>query len=89
MFRGGVADWYLVSGAGIYRHDSPVRCRRASTFATRASGFMRLDATDDGDVRLRVITVDAAGSAAVRYERWLTRPVGAEPAPSDGGGGNC
>lgn len=83
VFHGGVADWYLVSGAGILGHASPVRCRRASTFASRESGFMRLDVTPSGDVRVRVIGV-RADSVATRYERWLTRADS-----SAGSGANC
>jgi hypothetical protein len=84
VFRGGAADWYLVSGSGIHRHVDRVGCRRASTFAAAVGGFMRLDASADGRVRLTVYTVDEAGAVTARYRRWLT------DAPNESGeGGNC
>jgi hypothetical protein len=86
VFRGGAADWYLVSGSGNYGHTERVGCRRASTLALEAGGFMRLDATEDGRVRLTVLTVGRAGAPVVRYRRWLTEPAGARPTDD---GANC
>jgi hypothetical protein len=72
VFRGGAADWYLVSGSGNHAHTERVGCRRASTLALAAGGFMRLDATTDGRVRLTVLTAATDGTPIVRYRRWLT-----------------
>ena len=86
VFRGGVADWYLVSGTGVYRHTSRVGCRRASTFAHDEGGFMRLDAAPDGRVRLTVYTTAEDGVPVERYRRWLTAPGERE---GGGDGANC
>jgi len=83
VFRGGAADWYLVSGSGNAGHTSPVGCRGASTFARAEGGFMRLDVTGAGLVRLTVFTADAGGRPVVRYRRWLTEPSG-RATPDDG-----
>jgi hypothetical protein len=84
VFRGGVADWYLGSGSGIWRHTSKVGCRAASAFALGESGFMRLDAAADGRVRLTVLTAGRDGVPVERYRRWLTDSAGAA-----GEGANC
>ncbi|MGZ8468498.1 MAG: hypothetical protein ACXW61_03455 [Gemmatirosa sp.] len=86
VFRGGVADWYLVSGSGNYGHTERVGCRRASTLALDAGGFMRVDATHDGRVRLTVLTAGPDGVPVVRYRRWLTEPEGVRSADD---GANC
>jgi hypothetical protein len=60
------AGYQLVSGAGILGHASLVRKVEGSLFEREAAGFMRLDFTRDGRVRLSVTTVVPEG----------TRPVG-------------
>ncbi len=61
VLGGRGAKYQLVSGAGYYGHTSPVTWRTETLYATRASGFMRLDVLTSSRVRLEVVTVDAAG----------------------------
>jgi hypothetical protein len=71
VIEGGPARWQLVSGAGIYGHDSPLIGIPGTRVALREAGFMRLDLLGDGRVRLAVITADRAGRSKERYARWL------------------
>ncbi|MBA3258545.1 MAG: metallophosphoesterase [Gemmatimonadales bacterium] len=75
------AGYQLVSGAGILGHASLVRKIEGSLFEREAAGFMRLDFTRDGRVRLSVTTVvpegeRAEGESAEVFSLWLTRPGG-------------
>jgi hypothetical protein len=77
--RSGItwAAYQLVSGAGILGHSSVVREIDGTLFAREAAGFMRLDVTRDGRVRLSVTTVVPAGERPVGesaevYSMWLT-----------------
>jgi hypothetical protein len=82
VIRGGSPDithaaYQLVSGAGILGHASVVRHVKGSLFEREAAGFMRLDVTRDGRVRLSVTTVVPAGErpkgeSAEVYSRWLS-----------------
>jgi hypothetical protein len=82
VIRGGSPDithaaYQLVSGAGILGHASVVRAIKGSLFEREAAGFMRLDVTRDGRVRLSVTTVVPAGErpkgeSAEVYSRWLS-----------------
>jgi hypothetical protein len=81
--RSGItwATYQLVSGAGILGHASLVRDIDGSLFAREAAGFMRLDVTRDGRVRLSVTTVvpegeRPAGESAEVFSRWLTEEEG-------------
>jgi hypothetical protein len=70
-----------VSGAGILGHESVVRDIEGSLFQREAAGFMRLDVTRDGRMRLSVITVvpegkRAVGESAEVYSLWLTDEEG-------------
>jgi hypothetical protein len=86
VIRGGApritnAAYQLVSGAGILGHASVVRHIEGSLFEREAAGFMRLDVTRDGRVRLSVSTVvpegeRAKGESAEVYSRWLTEEGG-------------
>jgi hypothetical protein len=63
VIRGGRSDisnaaYQLVSGAGTLGHTSLVRRVGGSLFERNAAGFMRLDVTRDGRIRLSVTTVD-------------------------------
>jgi hypothetical protein len=63
VIRGGGSDhtnagYQLVSGAGILGHTGLVRRVHGSLFERDAAGFMRLDVTRDGRIRLSVTTVD-------------------------------
>jgi hypothetical protein len=82
VIRGGTpritnAAYQLVSGAGILGHASVVRRIEGSLFQREAAGFMRLDVTRDGRVRLSVTTVvpegkRLKGESAEVYSLWLT-----------------
>ena len=86
VIRGGTpritrAAYQLVSGAGILGHSSLVRHIEGTLFAREAAGFMRLDVTRDGRVRLSVTTVvpegtRAKGESAEVYSVWLTQEDG-------------
>ncbi|HUF36378.1 MAG TPA: metallophosphoesterase [Gemmatimonadales bacterium] len=75
------AGYQLVSGSGILGHASLVRKIEGSLFQREAAGFMRLDFTRDGRVRLSVTTVVARGTrkegeSAEVFSLWLTREGG-------------
>ncbi len=86
VIRGGSpritnAAYQLVSGAGILGHASVVRKIDGSLFHREAAGFMRLDFTRDGRVRLSVTTVvpegkRPKGESAEVYSLWLTEDGG-------------
>ncbi|HKT61037.1 MAG TPA: hypothetical protein VJQ46_13385, partial [Gemmatimonadales bacterium] len=88
VIRGGRPDitnaaYQLVSGAGILGHTGLVRSVHGSLFERDAAGFMRLDVTRDGRIRLSVTTVardgkQSAGAAAEVFSLWLaTEPTAA------------
>jgi Calcineurin-like phosphoesterase len=75
------AAYQLVSGAGILGHASVVRDIEGSLFQREAAGFMRLDVTREGRVRLSVTTVvpegeRPKGESAEVYSLWLTEEGG-------------
>ena len=71
VLTGSSARYFLVSGAGIYKHESPVKWLDSTRFAASDGGYMRLDALADGRVRLGVIEVDKAGNGSERFSMWL------------------
>ena len=58
VIQGVNPRYLLVSGAGIYGHQSAVWWRDNTLFAAEDAGFMRLDVFRDGGVRLTVVVVD-------------------------------
>jgi hypothetical protein len=81
--RSGItwAGYQLVSGAGILGHASVVREIEGTLFAREAAGFMRLDVTRTGRVRLSVTTVvpegeRTGGESAEVFSLWLTEEGG-------------
>ena len=75
------AGYQLVSGAGILDHESVVRKIEGSVFERDAAGFMRLDITRDGRVRLSVTTVveegkRKKGESAEVFSTWMTMEGG-------------
>jgi hypothetical protein len=68
--RGG-AQYLVVSGAGYFGHTNPAHDIDGSLYAGRHSGFVRLDVTRDGRVRLGVVTVNEDGETREAYSRWL------------------
>ena len=76
--RSGItwAAYQLVSGAGILGHASVVRDVEGSLFEREAAGFMRLDVTRAGRIRLSVTTVvpdgqRPVGESAEVFSLWL------------------
>ena len=57
------AEYLLVSGTGFYGHTSRTAPDENTLFARVASGFMRLDLSPTGEVRLAVVVVDVKGNA--------------------------
>jgi hypothetical protein len=55
------APLLLVSGAGIYGHESYVEAVPGTRVAIRDAGFMRADLLRDGRLRIGVISVDVQG----------------------------
>ena len=81
--RSGItwAGYQLVSGAGILGHSSVVRDIDGTLFHREAAGFMRLDVTRNGRMRLSVTTVvpegeRPIGESAEVYSLWLTEEEG-------------
>jgi hypothetical protein len=75
------AAYQLVSGAGILGHASLVRKIEGTLFDREAAGFMRLDITRDGRVRLAVSTVVPVGKRVKGesnevYSLWLEEEQG-------------
>jgi hypothetical protein len=81
VIRGGPdvthAGYQLVSGAGITGHEGIVHAIRGTLFRRGSPGFMRLDVTRDGRIRLAVIAVtrgqgtDGASNQSA-FSLWLT-----------------
>lgn len=69
----------LISGGGYYGHIDFVGPIDGSWLALAQSGFMRVDVTPDGRLRLAVLTVDRTGQAHEVASRWLVQP--GEPSP--------
>lgn len=80
VIDGHSARHLLVSGAGIYDHESAVKRIAGTRFASSKAGFMRLQFTSDGRVRLGVLEVNRKAETAERYAAWLTDEV--KPAPA-------
>lgn len=62
VLDGGVGRYTLVSGAGAVGHTKAPTRIDATRYLSGEAGFMRLD-FGDGEVRLRVVTVDRNGRA--------------------------
>jgi calcineurin-like phosphoesterase family protein len=61
----------LVSGGGIYGHNSRSVSIRGSLLAHQASGYARLDVPRTGHARLAVIEVDRAGHNREVFSTWV------------------
>lgn len=61
------ARYHVVSGAGIYHHESPVHAGTGTLFAESEAGYMRLDFGAGGGVRLAVVTVDGSGTGTEAF----------------------
>lgn len=69
----------LISGGGYYGHIDFVGPVDGTWLALARSGFMRVDVTPDGRMRLAVLTVDRTGHAHEVASRWLIQPGEASP----------
>jgi len=65
------AGYVIVSGAGTYGHESRVSWRETTLFAAEAPGYIRLDVTGQGTVRLSVVVVDKTGAGHEAFGTWL------------------
>ena len=67
-----------MSGAGYYDHTSHAGARKGTVFRAAESGFMRLDITARGAVRLGVTVVEEPAGGREAFGYWLRQPeVGA------------
>lgn len=73
LFRGPVARYSAVSGAGIVDHEGPVGWNDSTLYASSRPGFMRLDVTTDGRFRLAIVELLSGGPREVA-SFWLTHP---------------
>lgn len=65
------AEYLLVSGTGFYGHTSRTAPDTDTLFAQVASGYMRLDLSPGGEVRLAVTVVDASANTQEAFSRML------------------
>jgi hypothetical protein len=72
VFRGPVAAYSVVSGAGTNGHQAPVGWTASTLYAVAAPGFMRVDVDRSGRVRLSVTAIDRSGKAHEATAIWLT-----------------
>jgi hypothetical protein len=71
VISGSSARWLVVSGAGGYGHAGHVAWVDSTRYAASLSGYVRLDATKAGRVRLGVLTVDREAVAREAYSAWI------------------
>jgi hypothetical protein len=64
----------LVSGGGYYGHIDFLSPVDGTWLALARSGYMRVDVTPGGRLRLGVVTVDKSGHGTEVASRWLTSP---------------
>jgi len=68
---GPSASYALVSGAGAWHHEAPIRPRSDVLFGESRGGFMKLDVMMDGRVRLAVIALSPDGHPAEAWSKWI------------------
>jgi hypothetical protein len=61
----------LVSGAGIYGHETYTRGVAGSLYRSARAGYVRIDFLRDGQKRLGVVEVAADGRSREAYARIL------------------
>ncbi len=71
VFKGPVAAYSIVSGAGTEGHESPNGWTANTIYAVSRPGFMRVDVDRSGRVRLTVVAIDR-GEAKEAAAIWLT-----------------
>jgi hypothetical protein len=67
----GPARLELVSGGGIYGHNTAAVRIHGTRFARKASGFARLDVPVAGRARLAVLQVDSRGRTREVFSSWV------------------
>ena len=72
----GPVPYILVSGAGSIARPDPLARGADTMLASPQAGFMRLDALQDGRIRLEVIEVRDDGSVRRPWSAWLARSGG-------------
>ena len=65
------AEYLIVSGTGFYGHTSRIAPDENTLYAARASGFVRLDLSPTGEVRLAVLAADAAGNVRETFSKMV------------------
>lgn len=73
VFRGPFARFSVVSGAGINHHEGAVGWNDSTLYASSSPGYMRVDISPGGRVRLAVIAVSGAGPREAAAF-WLREP---------------
>lgn len=71
VLAGNSARWLVVSGSGYYGHGGHTAWVDSTRYAASLSGYVRLDATGSGRIRLGVITVDREAAAREAYSVWI------------------
>jgi hypothetical protein len=71
VIKGKETPYLLVSGAGAFGHVTRAHDTPVTLFARTASGFMRLDVSRTGDVRLGVRTVTGRDQAQEPFAKRL------------------
>ncbi|HEV8266674.1 MAG TPA: metallophosphoesterase [Thermoanaerobaculia bacterium] len=71
VLRGTAVRHLLVSGAGTYGDTTPVALLSGTRFARSEGGFMKLEVTEAGAVRLSVRVATASGVSREVYSAWL------------------
>jgi hypothetical protein len=71
VIRRGPGRFYLVSGAGMERHQTAVGRGDSTAYASSLPGFMRVDLMADRRVRLAVTEIDDQGRPRQGYAAWL------------------
>lgn len=73
VFRGPGAEYSVVSGSGYFGHTTQVGTTRQTVFRAQESGFMRVDLTRSGSIRLGVTVVGPQGKREP-FAVWLKEP---------------
>jgi len=73
VIRRGAGRYYLVSGAGMENHGTAVAQGDSTAFRSSRPGFMRLDRTADGRLRLGVTIIDPSNQPMEAHRSWLDR----------------
>lgn len=68
---GPYANYSLVSGAGSWHHEAPIRPRKGVLYGASRGGFMKLDVMVDGRVRLGVIALGSDGYPHEEWSKWI------------------